>query len=407
MIVAYIVLPILLGFISQFFLKAQKIIAYFCVGVLIFSWFFLPQGCEVVGNYDPILGIEVCLDWSNKIFILPVLGIFLSLINNKNLNSILLLNLASILGILLTNDFFNLFVWFELLIITSMILPLNQKIEFKALFKYAIFNILSGSIFLISIGLCYKYFGLLNLDAMRVYRPVPDLEVIFVLMFFLAMAIKSGIVPFHYWLGASYHNFNTEILPLYLSLFSKIAVVAFAKVINSINFEFNNVAGIIIQILSFLSLHAGFFLSSIEVNPLRSFAFFSISKSGFLFFISTLVPYETLLIYQAFDTLIGYFFIQALFNRANKILLYFYAFTWFGLPLSGFFFANLNLFIATDKPLLLAIVFIFQKLYLIIFAFKQIHNKFPTNQSSAKIQVLIFTVLIIYLSVIAFLKFDG
>jgi multicomponent Na+:H+ antiporter subunit D len=73
--------------------------------------------------------------------------------------------LMGVAGAFLTGDFFNLYVWFEVMLVASFVLmALNRtRAQMEAAFKYVTINLIASSIFLTALGLLYGATGTLNM----------------------------------------------------------------------------------------------------------------------------------------------------------------------------------------------------------------------------------------------------
>lgn len=114
-------------------------------------------------------------------------------------------------GAFLTGDLFNLFVFFEVLLIASYGLMLHGQggERLKAGVQYVIINLVGSTLFLIAIGLLYGVTGTLNMAdlALRVAAaPAGNQGLIAAasLLLTLVFALKAALVPLHFWLPGTY-----------------------------------------------------------------------------------------------------------------------------------------------------------------------------------------------------------
>jgi NADH:ubiquinone oxidoreductase subunit 5 (subunit L)/multisubunit Na+/H+ antiporter MnhA subunit len=77
----------------------------------------------------------------------------------------LLLIMAGVIGAFLTGDIFNLYVWFEVLLISSFGLQVlgSERSQIDGGIKYAILNLVATTLFLLTTGYLYGIFGTLNM----------------------------------------------------------------------------------------------------------------------------------------------------------------------------------------------------------------------------------------------------
>ena len=77
----------------------------------------------------------------------------------------LMLMMAGVGGAFLTGDVFNLYVWFEVFVISSfgLLVVGNDERQIDGAVKYAILNLVATTLFLIATGYLYGVFGTLNM----------------------------------------------------------------------------------------------------------------------------------------------------------------------------------------------------------------------------------------------------
>lgn len=142
--------------------------------------------------------------------------------------------LLGVNGSFLTGDLFNLYVWFEVMLIASFVLMTigGSKPQIDGGFKYVIINLFASAMFLAGIGLLYGKLGTLNMaDIARTMAQVDDpllLNTTSVLLL-VAFGVKAGIFPFFFWLPASYHTPAMVVSGLFAALLTKVGVYALAR----------------------------------------------------------------------------------------------------------------------------------------------------------------------------------
>ncbi len=143
-------------------------------------------------------------------------------------------------GAFLTGDLFNLFVFFEVLLIASYGLMLHGQgpARLKAGVQYVIVNIVGSSLFLIALGLLYALTGTLNMADMglRVAALGPDdqgLLRIAALLLVSVFALKAAIVPLHLWLPRTYAVTTPAVAALF-AIMTKVGVYSIIRVVPQI-----------------------------------------------------------------------------------------------------------------------------------------------------------------------------
>ena len=147
----------------------------------------------------------------------------------------LMLLMAGVTGAFLTGDIFNLYVWFEVLLISSFGLLIlgSQPEQIDGALKYAILNLIGTTLFLIAVGALYAIFGTLNMAdiarkaaGLRETAPLTGLTALFI----LAFAMKAAAFPVNFWLPASYHTPRVTVSALFGGLLTKIGIYALIRV---------------------------------------------------------------------------------------------------------------------------------------------------------------------------------
>jgi multicomponent Na+:H+ antiporter subunit D len=143
--------------------------------------------------------------------------------------------LMGVSGAFLTGDIFNLYVWFEVMLIASFVLMSLHRTpaQLHAAFTYVGLNLLASAFLLTAIGLLYGQAGTLNLaDLARAWpeRRTPALDAALSMLFLTAFGIKAGLFPLFFWLPASYHTPPAAVSALLAGLLTKVGVYAMIRV---------------------------------------------------------------------------------------------------------------------------------------------------------------------------------
>jgi multicomponent Na+:H+ antiporter subunit D len=143
--------------------------------------------------------------------------------------------LMGVAGAFLTGDIFNLYVWFEVMLIGSFVLMSlhRTRAQLHAAFTYVGLNLLASAFLLTAIGLLYGQAGTLNLaDLAHAWpdRRTPGLDAALSMLFLTAFGIKAGLFPLFFWLPASYHTPPAAVGALLAGLLTKVGVYAMIRV---------------------------------------------------------------------------------------------------------------------------------------------------------------------------------
>jgi len=144
--------------------------------------------------------------------------------------------LMGICGAFLTGDLFNLFVFFEILLIASYGLMIHSggSARLRAGVQYVLFNLLGSTLFLFALGAIYAETGTLNMAdlAQRVQLIEADSTVgirIAAVLLLLVFAIKAALAPLHFWLPSSYSEAPGPVAALF-AIMTKVGAYAIIRV---------------------------------------------------------------------------------------------------------------------------------------------------------------------------------
>ncbi len=144
--------------------------------------------------------------------------------------------LMGIMGAFLTGDLFNLFVFFEVLLIASygLMIHAGGNKRLRAGVQYVLFNLLGSTLFLFALGAIYAETGTLNMAdlAQRAQLIDPSASVgirIAAVLLLLVFAIKAAIVPLHFWLPSSYAEAPGPVAALF-AIMTKVGAYAIIRV---------------------------------------------------------------------------------------------------------------------------------------------------------------------------------
>ncbi len=143
--------------------------------------------------------------------------------------------IMGLLGTFLTGDLFNMYVWFEVVIISSFVLLTlgGKKMQMEAAVKYMALNILASTIFLTAIGILYGLTGSLNIaDLGQKVKVIENQGLVQVtaLLFFIGFGIKSAVFPLYFWLPSSYHTPPSTIAAVFGGLLTKMGIYALLRI---------------------------------------------------------------------------------------------------------------------------------------------------------------------------------
>ena len=136
--------------------------------------------------------------------------------------------LASVCAVFMAADLFNLYVWFELMLIATLGLLVGhgERRQSEAAFKYLVLNLLGTLLMLAAVALIHAASGQLNFSALRLAASNPELAagmLPYLGLLVLALLLKAGALPLFAWLPASYPLLPPAQLALVGGLLTKVA----------------------------------------------------------------------------------------------------------------------------------------------------------------------------------------
>ncbi|WP_310620775.1 Na+/H+ antiporter subunit D [Flexibacterium corallicola] len=197
----------------------------------------------------------------------------------------LIMLLCGVSGSFLTGDIFNLYVWFEVMLISSfgMIVLGNEKPQLDGAVKYTLLNLVATTLFLLTTGLLYGLVGTLNMaDIAQKVKELPSVTPILVLsgMYFFAFAMKAAAFPVNFWLPASYHTPRIVVAAVFAGLLTKVGVYALLRVMLLILPEGREWLTPLITVIAIVTMLSGAFGALAQTDVRRIFAYMVIAGVG-------------------------------------------------------------------------------------------------------------------------------
>lgn len=194
-----------------------------------------PTPFGIVLMLDPLAAMMVTLTGALAIIVqLYTLGSGWDL-QGKNFHALFQFQLMGISGAFLTGDAFNLFVFFEVLLIASYGLMIHGggQDRLRAGVQYIAFNLVGSSLFLIALASLYSVTGTLNIADLAVKaQSLPQGDValfrVSVILLMLVFAIKGALVPLQFWLPGTYANAPGPVAALF-AIMTKIGAYAMIR----------------------------------------------------------------------------------------------------------------------------------------------------------------------------------
>ena len=200
------------------------------------------EGIQVlqVGGWQAPVGITLAVDTFSALMLIvtaiitTVITVYAKgYIESKQLNRKFYIFFSSLTmgvnGAFITGDVFNLYVWFEVMLISSFVLLTlgKSKAQLEGGIKYLALNLIGSLLFLAGLGILYGKTGTLNMAHLAHILRNDNQAILMntsAVLFFAAFGIKAAIFPLYFWLPASYHTPNITITSLFAGLLTKVGV---------------------------------------------------------------------------------------------------------------------------------------------------------------------------------------
>jgi multicomponent Na+:H+ antiporter subunit D len=250
------------------------------------------------GNWPAPFGITLVADLFSTIMLIltAIIGlvVFVYAINSiqtelqfKGFHPLFHFLMMGISGAFLTGDIFNLYVWFEVMLISSFVLLVmgGERSQMEGAVKYVTINLFSSILFLIGAGILYGKTGSLNMaDLALKLREEPSSVLISStsVLFFVAFGIKAAIFPLFFWLPASYHTPSPAISAVFAGLLTKVGVYAIIRTSSLIFIQREELFLHWLLILSALTMVSGVLGAATQTNIRKILSFHIISQIGYM-----------------------------------------------------------------------------------------------------------------------------
>lgn len=310
LLVAPILLPLAFAIIITIFwhkrqvqstLNAIGATMLFLVGILLVRTVWL-NGIQAVqvGNWPAPYGITIVVDLfsASMVLITGIIAFALSIYSvvsidrrRKQLGYYTLVNTLymGVCGAFVTGDLFNMYVWFEVMLISSFVLLTlgSEAKQLEGTFKYITLNLISSALFLVGVGFLYAMVGTLNMADLSVKVAAYEdqgLVTVVAMFFLLAFGIKAAVFPVFFWLPASYHTPPIPVTAIFAGLLTKVGVYSLIRVFTLIfvgNISFTHT---IILVISGFTMFVGVLGAASQYDMRRILSFHIISQIGYMIF---------------------------------------------------------------------------------------------------------------------------
>ena len=286
LIMAPLLLPLVAGMVNLLLtgrgMRGQRFVSLACTAGLLAVSLLLLAGADSgvltvyrLGNWAAPYGIVLVLDRLSGLLlattaVLALLTLLYALNGDDrrghNFHVLFPLQLLGINGAFLTGDLFNLFVFFEILLIASYCLALHGggAERVRASLHYVVLNLIGSAFFLFAVGTLYGLTGTLNMAdlALKVAASEPEQAALLrvgALLLLVVFGLKAALLPLHLWLPALYGSVTAPVAALF-AILTKVGIYAILRtstLIFSGPGPATEMIGSVLPVLALLTLAAG------------------------------------------------------------------------------------------------------------------------------------------------------
>ncbi len=266
------------------------------------------QGGDIsylLGSWPAPWGIEYRIDVLNAFVLLLVTGTAAVVLPYARLSAgieiaperqtyfycLMLLCLAGLLGIAITGDAFNVFVFLEISSLSTYALVAmgrNRK-ALTAAFQYLVMGTIGATFFLIGVGLLYMMTGTLNMaDLAERLQPLHGTRPVLAAYAFIVvgMALKFALFPLHLWLPNAYAFAPSAVTAFLAATATKVALyilLRFTFTIFGAEFAFGaQPMSLLLFVPALLAIFAGSIVAIFQENAKRLLAYSSVAQIGYM-----------------------------------------------------------------------------------------------------------------------------
>ncbi len=278
-----ILIPFFMGMVLMFLhknIRLQRILSLLTLFGAAFMAFLVMvkvqnEGIQSVtfGNWPVPYGITMVADGMSSLLVFTtfVLGFFIVWYGFESIGRErekffyypgIMFILTGVTGAFTTGDIFNLFVFFEVLLMSSYLLIVlgGEKGQLRESIKYILVNVISSALFVITVAYLYSVVGTLSMADISVKIAdinQPGIITTIAVLFMLVFGLKAAIFPLYFWLPSSYSAAPIPVLALFGALLTKVGVYAIMRTYTLVFVHDLSYTHELLLILSVLTIVAG------------------------------------------------------------------------------------------------------------------------------------------------------
>jgi multicomponent Na+:H+ antiporter subunit D len=251
-----------------------------------------------VGGWPAPFGICLVADYLSSVMVLitAVIHLAVTVYSRSDIDQEMistgfhpLLNMltAAICGAFLTGDLFNLYVWFEVMLMASfgLLVMGHRPCQLTGAVKYVTVNLISTLFFITAIGLIYGLTGTLNMADLHAKAAAVENTALLTaaaMLLLSGFAIKAALFPLFFWLPASYHTLPVSVSAYFAGMLSKVGIYALLRMFTLVFIGRTDITHTTLMVVAALTMLFGVIGAASQVEIRRILSFHIISQVGYM-----------------------------------------------------------------------------------------------------------------------------
>jgi multicomponent Na+:H+ antiporter subunit D len=295
----FIILPILIPLLTAILLifitkniRLQRLLSALSSFVTVIVSLMLVQTVKQEGiqtlnlsNWDAPFGITLVSDMLSALLVLTtsIIAFVCILYSFRSIGeerehyyyySVVQFLMVGVIGAFTTGDIFNLFVFFEVMLMSSYVLLVlgGTKVQLRESILYILVNVISSALFVITVAYLYSVVGSLNMAHIseRIAEvDQPAILTVIAVLFLIVFGLKGAIFPLFFWLPGSYYAPPAPVIAMFGALLTKVGVYS---IIRTYTLFFYHDYGFTHQLLAILAI------ATIIVGLIGAIAYWDVKK---------------------------------------------------------------------------------------------------------------------------------
>jgi multicomponent Na+:H+ antiporter subunit D len=256
-----------------------------------------------LGNWRPPWGIEYVIDHLNAMMLVLVSGaaLLVAIYSKKSVEqelpdkviyfySVFLLQVTGFLGIVITGDVFNLYVFLEIASLAGYaLIAIGEEGAPLASFRYVVLGTVGACFYLLAVGYLYVVTGSLNMADLS--NLLPDLYgskvVVVAFAFFLVgIALKMALFPLHVWLPDAYSKAPSTASALLAPLMTKVAIYVMLRIMFTVFKPYFSIDVLpvtkIMLVVGVIAIFAGAIMALAQTDFKRMLCYIIVAEVGYM-----------------------------------------------------------------------------------------------------------------------------